>query len=117
MIHLIKSFIDTIKGWFKQELPKQYTKSEPIIKKVDKVVEIADKIEELITYDYDAVHCETGYQETVKSYSKLKKGTVFFMTNRDNTGCYSITSSSKTPGKRTLRKNLKTFASCEECPK
>ena len=117
MIDLIKSFIDTIKGWFKKELPKQYIKAEPIIEKVDKVVEIADKVEELITYDYNVVHCETGYKETVKSYSKLKKGVVFFMSNRDNTGCYSVVGTSKTPGKRTLRKNIKTFVSCEECIK
>lgn len=117
MIDLLISFIETVKGWFKQELPKQYTKSEPIIKKVDKVVEIAGKIEEFITYDYNVVQCETGYQETVKSYSKLKKGTVIFMSNRDNTGCYSINGLSKTPGKRTLRKNIKTFTSCEECTK
>lgn len=117
MIHLIKSFIEKVKGWFKQELPKQYIKADPIIKKVDKIVEIADKIEELITYDYNVVQCETGYEETVKSYSKLKKRTVFFMANRDNTGCYSVTSSSETPGKRTLRKNIKTFTSCEECTK
>lgn len=117
MIDLIKSFIDTIKGWFKKELPKEYIKAEPIIKNVDKVVEIADKVEELITYDYNVVHCDTGYKETVKSYSKLKKGTVFFMSNRDNTGCYSVVGASKTPGKRTLRKNIKTFTSCEECIK
>lgn len=117
MIHLIKSFIETVKGWFNQELPKEYIKSKPIIEKIDKVVEIADKIEELITYDYNVVQCDTGYQETVKSYSKLKKGTVFFMSNRDNTGCYSIYGLSKTSGKRTLRKNIKTFTSCEDCIK
>jgi hypothetical protein len=117
MVNLIKSLIKTIKGWFQKELPTEYKKVEPTVEKIEKVVEVVEKVEEVITYDYNSVHCESGYIETVKSYNKLKKGTVFFMSNRDNTGCYTITGKSKTAGKRTLRKNIKTFTSCEDCKK
>jgi hypothetical protein len=109
----MKKIIEFFKKLFLKEKPKPVLLTEQ-----PKVVETKPVVtEEVITYDYKAVQCETGYEETVKSYSKLKKGTTFFMSNRDNTGCYSITGSSKTPGKRTLRKNIKTFTSCEECTK
>jgi hypothetical protein len=106
----MKKIIEFFKKLFLKEKPKPVVTVKPVVTKP--VV-----TEDVVTYDYKAVQCETGYEETVKSYSKLKKGTTFFMSNRDNTGCYSITGTSKTPGKRTLRKNIKTFTSCEECTK
>jgi hypothetical protein len=109
----MKSIIEFFKKLFFKEKPKSTVKINP-----PKVVNTKPvDTEDVLTYDYKSVHCDTGYEQTVKSYSKLKKGTTFFMSNRDYTGCYTITGTSKTPGKRTLRKNIKTFTSCEECTK
>lgn len=63
---------------------------------------------------YTAEQCETAHMETVSSFKELVVGNIFFMSNRENTGCYKITGGA-TEGKRSLARNIRIFDDCTTC--
>ena len=63
---------------------------------------------------YTAEHCETGHMETVSSFKELVVGNIFFISNRENTGCYKVTGGA-TEGRRSLARNIRIFDECSAC--
>lgn len=65
-------------------------------------------------YYYTAEQCETGHVETVGSFQRLVVGNIFFLNNRENTGCYRVTGGSS-EGNKKLSRKIRVFDDCVPC--